>query len=122
MSLDQIRYFVAVAETGTTRAAALLLHVSQPPLSRQIKALEEELGARLFQRQPRGMRLLPAGELLYQRAKHILGEVARLTADVKAVQSVGGQSPAAQNTAPESQQIGVSAEGLTVERNKLLPQ
>lgn len=81
VSLDQIRYFVAVAEAGTTRAAAKALHVSQPPLSRQIRALEEEVGAPLFQRASTGMRLLPAGRRFYERATHILSQVELLRSE-----------------------------------------
>jgi DNA-binding transcriptional LysR family regulator len=75
VSLDQLRYFVAVADTGTTRAAAARLHVSQPPLSRQIRALEVELGVDLFERTPRGMALRPEGHALLRRARRILSEV-----------------------------------------------
>ncbi len=75
MSLDQLRYFVAVAETGTTHAAALSVCVSQPPLSRQIRALEDELGTQLFERTPRGMRLRPAGVVFLGHARRILGAV-----------------------------------------------
>lgn len=72
MSLDQIRYFVAVAEAGTTRAAAAAVHVSQPPLSRQVKALEEELGTSLFERSARGMSLNAAGQEFLVHARGIL--------------------------------------------------
>ncbi|HVU00448.1 MAG TPA: LysR family transcriptional regulator [Polyangiaceae bacterium] len=75
MSLDQLRCFVAVADSGTTHAAALRLHVSQPPLSRQIRALEAELGVDLFVRTSRGMRLRPEGERLLPRARAILSAV-----------------------------------------------
>jgi len=72
VSLDQLRYFVTVAETGSTHAASRALHISQPPLSRHIKALEEELGVPLFDRTARGMALRPEGERFLTRAKEVL--------------------------------------------------
>ena len=71
MDLRQLSYFVAAAEERHLGRAAERLHLSQPPLTRQIKALEEELGAQLFERTPRGMLLTPAGEALLQDARDI---------------------------------------------------
>ncbi|MDD9940123.1 MAG: LysR family transcriptional regulator [Myxococcales bacterium] len=82
MSLCQLRYFVAVAEEGHVGRAAQRVHVSQPPLTRQIRALEEELGIPLFERTPRGMRLLAPGRCLLTRARTILAEVDAAVADV----------------------------------------
>ena len=61
MDLRQLSYFIAAAEERNLGRAAERLHMSQPPLTRQIQALEEEVGAPLFERTPRGMLLTQAG-------------------------------------------------------------
>jgi DNA-binding transcriptional LysR family regulator len=78
VSLDQLSYFVAVAEEGNIGRAARRLHISQPPLSRQIRSLEHELGISLFRRTTRGVQLLPAGHRLLPRARLILEAVANV--------------------------------------------
>lgn len=72
IEIRHLRYFVAVAENRSFRAAADRLHISQPPLTRQIQQLEDLLGTLLFERQPRGVELTPAGKLFFDDARNIL--------------------------------------------------
>lgn len=72
VDLRQLRYFVAVAEELSFRRAAERLHVTQPPLSRQIAALESALGVQLFERDTRSARLTVAGELALREFRPLL--------------------------------------------------
>lgn len=78
MSLTQLRYFVAVAEEGTVTRAAKRCFVSQPPMSRQLRALEDELSVKLFQRTPKGMTLSGAGQQILEQTRRILAMVEAL--------------------------------------------
>jgi len=76
MELRHLRYFVAVAETESlTLAAKSKLHTSQPSLSRQIRDLEEEVGAQLMTRTARGIELTPAGRAFLDHARGVLSQV-----------------------------------------------
>jgi DNA-binding transcriptional LysR family regulator len=75
MNTRQMRYFLAVAETLHFRRAAESLHMTQPPLSMQIAALEEELGVALFVRDRRSVALTEAGESLLSDVRRILADV-----------------------------------------------
>jgi LysR family hca operon transcriptional activator len=80
MELRHLRYFVAVAEAGSvTVAAARDLHTSQPSLSRQIRDLEREVGARLLTRRARGIELTPAGRAFLDHARSVLAQVEAAT-------------------------------------------
>ena len=82
MELHQLRYFCAVAETGSFSRAAEHSHVAQPSLSQQILKLEDELGARLFDRLGRSVRLTDVGKAFLPRARAVLRELEAAKGDV----------------------------------------
>src|SRR5260370_24620762 len=87
MELRHLRYFVAVGEEQHYGRAARRLHVAQPALSRQIQDLEEEIGFRLFDRLPRGVKISEAGKLFLNDARRILQEVNDATARAERIAS-----------------------------------
>ena len=88
MDLRQLRYFVAVADTGGFSAAAAALHVAQSALSRQVRGLEEVCGGPLFERGARGVLLTEAGALLLTRARFLLAEAESTVAEVSDLNNV----------------------------------
>jgi len=87
MELKQLKYFLCVAEVGSFSRAAVMLSVAQPILSRQIKALEQDLSAELFYRNGRGIVLSEAGKLLEGYAKEVIGIVDRASFEITAMKS-----------------------------------
>jgi DNA-binding transcriptional LysR family regulator len=90
VELRHIRYFVALAEELNYRQAAERLHITQPPLSRQIQELEEEIGTKLFHRSKRRVELTNAGKVFLQKAYQILDDVEQ--AGIVTRMSTGGKS------------------------------
>ena len=82
MELRQLNYFIAVAEERHFGRAAKRLHMAQPPLSQQIRQLEEQLGVKLLDRTTRRVDLTPAGQELLDSGRQIINEVETLKADV----------------------------------------
>ena len=88
MDIQTLKNFVTIAENGSILRAANILHISQPPLSKQMQVLEKELGVTLFTRTPRGVKLTEKGEILYKKAlslisysESILSELQDFSAD-----------------------------------------
>ena len=75
MDIRQLKYFITVAEEQNIGRAAVRLHISQPPLTRQIKIMEDELGVLLFKRTHWGVELTQAGESLLDQARNIKSQV-----------------------------------------------
>ena len=90
MELRHLRYFVAVGEEQHYGRASRRLRVAQPALSRQIQDLEEELGFKLFERLPRGVKLSAAGKLFLEDARRVLQELSE--AAVRAGRVASGRS------------------------------
>jgi len=84
LELRDLQVVLAVAAAGTTAAAASALHLSQPAVSRALLAAEDRLGARLFDRSPRGLHATPAGEQLVAGAARLLAELVEIERRVRA--------------------------------------
>jgi DNA-binding transcriptional LysR family regulator len=82
MNLRQLQHFIALAETGSVRQGSAQLNLSQPALSKSIRALEDDLGVILFERLARGLRLTPVGAWLLSRSASLLADVQRLRAEI----------------------------------------
>ena len=96
MELRGLSYFVAIVEEGSISAAAKQLHISQPPLSAQLRHLEDELGVTLIERGARHVTPTAAGRALYERAKRLLlladaarQEVSQIAGGVRGVVRLG---------------------------------
>ena len=83
MDLRQLLHFKHIAESGSISAASSILHIAQPALSRQMRALEEELGAKLFFRTGRGVVPTPAGQVLLTEARFLLKEADRINKQIR---------------------------------------
>ena len=89
MTLKQLTYFLKIAETGNLTKAAQLLHMSQPPLSYQLKLLENELGVELFTRDARNMHITNEGIYLQDKATQILSLLSKTAGEIKNISTVG---------------------------------
>ncbi|MCY8234546.1 LysR family transcriptional regulator [Priestia endophytica] len=88
MDIRQMTYFIAIAEEGTITKAAERLHMAQPPLSRQVQGMEEELGVMLFERnKKKRMTLTPEGELFLNRAREVVNKMEDTVKEVKELQN-----------------------------------
>ncbi|HZG72036.1 MAG TPA: LysR family transcriptional regulator [Chondromyces sp.] len=83
MDIKQLHYFCTIVEEGQITRAAKKLHMAQPPLSQQLKQLEQELDVKLFDRNGRNMDLTESGKILYGRAKQLLSQVNDTMTEVK---------------------------------------
>lgn len=87
MTIHQLEYFCAVAEEGSVSAAARRLHVAQPPVSRQLTLLEDELQVRLFVRKSKGVAITEAGRQLYAQSCRLLERMRQLADSMRSLGS-----------------------------------
>ena len=107
MEFNRLKSFAAVAEAGHLTRAAEKLHISQPALSAQIKALEDELDLPLFERTPVGMTLTPAGRRLLTEAEKVLAAAQALQAEARSLKGeVGGKATLGSLSDPEFIRLG----------------
>lgn len=85
MDVKQLRYFSAIAQEGQITRAAKKLHMAQPPLSQQLKLLEQELGVLLVERSGKNIKLTEAGKVLYKRATELLHQLDETVTEVKEI-------------------------------------
>lgn len=88
MTLKQLEYFLAIAESGNITKAAARLNISQPPLSLQLKTLEDELGVELFVREKKKLFITSQGQMLEEYARKILAMSEKMIQDIQAQDSV----------------------------------
>lgn len=85
MDIRQLRYFMAIAKENQITRAAKTLNMEQPPLSRQLKLMEEELGVTLFERNGKQMRLTQAGQVLQKKAESLLHQLNETINEIKEI-------------------------------------
>ncbi|WP_050615174.1 LysR family transcriptional regulator [Bacillus testis] len=85
MDVKKLRYFAAIVEEGQISRAAKKLHMAQPPLSQQLKMLEEELEIKLLERKKHSIELTEAGKVLYTRAREVLEKIEAIQAEIKEI-------------------------------------
>ncbi|WP_433272832.1 LysR family transcriptional regulator [Actinosynnema sp. CS-041913] len=115
MDLRELRYFVAVAEELHFGRAAARLHMTQPPLSRAIKQLENDLGHVLLHRSPGGVALTPAGVSLYDEARTLLAQADQVRSRVAA--AAGAATITIGTLADSAEQVGTRLAAAYRERH-----
>lgn len=101
IELRRLRAFVTVVEEGNITRAAERLFIQQPPLTRLLQGLEDELGVTLLQRLPRGVRVTEAGGVLFEEARALLARAERLREAVqRAARGEQGHSPSVSPVPP----------------------
>ncbi|WP_078429226.1 LysR family transcriptional regulator [Alkalihalobacterium alkalinitrilicum] len=85
MDIRQMRYFISIAKEGQVTRAAKKLNMEQPPLSRQLKLMEQELGVTLFERNGKEMKLTESGMILQEKAAEILHQINEMITEIKEV-------------------------------------